>query len=231
MAHFLILELETDEGLHYPAALTFHSRNRFISNLLPLIDHATALRRVVSVFIGTLEGQIKMDDFQAWHMKLMANRDHAASITTLALEAHQRGNPSVSYVHNFPGMVRGGITRGTEGPLMAAFRAIFRVIGPLVYMPSEEAGDRHLFLSTSARYAAGAQDSTAGVPLSNGIVVARGTNGKPGSGVYSIDANGESANSQVEQTLAGLRSNGMVDTVMNTIEADIQSALATKPSA
>ncbi|KAL9083510.1 MAG: hypothetical protein Q9165_008491 [Trypethelium subeluteriae] len=224
-------KIRTDEGLHYPAALTVHARNRLISNLLPLLNHATALRRVVSVFLGTLEGQVKMDDFQGWNMKLMANRDHAASITTLALEAHQRENPSVSYVHNFPGVVRSGITRGTTGPLLTAFKTVFRVIGPLVYMPSEEAGDRHLFLSTSAKYAAGTQDRTAGVPLSNGIEVARGTNGKAGSGVYSIDASGESAKPLVEQTLAGLRSNGMVETVMNTIEADVESALATKVSA
>ncbi|KAF2229514.1 hypothetical protein EV356DRAFT_455682 [Viridothelium virens] len=224
-------KIRTDEGLHYPAALTVHARNRFISNLLPLINHATALRRVVSVFIGTLEGQVKMDDFQGWNMKLMANRDHAASITTLSLEAHQRENPSVSYIHNFPGVVRSGITRGTAGPLLTALKTVFRLIGPLVYMPSKEAGDRHLFLSTSAKYAAGAHDPTAGVPLSNGIEVARGTNGKAGGGVYSIDASGESAKPVVGQTLAGLRSNGMVETVMNTIEADIQSALATKVSA
>ena len=227
----LILEPETDEGLHYPTALAVHARNRFISDLLPLINNATGLRRVVSVFVGCLEGQVKMDDFQGWHMKLMANRDHAASVTTLSLEAHHRDNPSVSYIHNFPGVVRGGIARGTSGALMTAFKALFRILGPIIYMASDEAGDRHLFLCTSARYAAGTSDSTAGVPLSDDVVAARGTDGKAASGVYSIDYLGESAKPSVEQTLAGLRRDGMVETVENTIKADIQAALATKADA
>lgn len=215
----------TDEGLHYPAALVVHARNRFISNLLPLINNATSLRRVVSVFIATLEGQIKMDDFQGWHMKLMANRDHAASITTLSLEGHHKENPNVSFVHNFPGVVKSGITRGTSGPVLTAFKAILRLLGSLFFMPAEEAGDRHLFLSTSARYSAGVDDVTAGVPLFDGLMLARGTNGERGSGVYSIDANGESAKPQVEKTLNGLRDQGMVETVMRTIQNDIDSAL------
>lgn len=52
-----------------------------------------------------------MDDFQGWHMKLMANRDHAASITTLSLESHHRDDPNVSFVHNFPGITRGNFDR------------------------------------------------------------------------------------------------------------------------
>lgn len=168
-----------------------------------------------------------MDDFQGWHMKLMANRDHASSITTLSLEGHHNNNPNVSFIHNFPGVIKSGITRGTAGALLTAVKAIFRVVGSLLYMPLEEAGDRHLFLATSARYSAGPHDVAAGVPLSNDLALARGTNGEIGSGVYSIDASGESAKPQVEQALRGLRDQGMVETVMDRIEADIKNALAT----
>jgi len=223
------LTTATDEGLHYPAALAVHARNRFISNLMPLINNATALRRVVSVFIATLEGEIQMDDFQGWHMKLMANRDHAASITTLSLESHHKENPNVSFVHNFPGVVKSGITRGTSGAVLTALKALARVFGSLFYMPADEAGDRHVFLATSARYSAGSSDLAAGVPLSvvDGLPLARGTDGKLGSGVYSINASGESAGSKVEEALVSLRSRGMVEKVMETINADIEEALAT----
>lgn len=199
-----------------------------MSNLLPLIANATSLRRVVSVFIAGLEGQIKMDDFQGWHMKLMAKRDHAASITTLSLEYHHQDFPQVSFVHNFPGVVKSGIARGTTGALMGVFKGVLRVFGGLFYMPLEEAGDRHLFLATSARYSAGADDVAAGVPLVGPVTLARGTNGETGSGVYSIDAGGESASWAVEQVLAGLRSDGMGETVMNQIDATIESARAAK---
>ncbi|KAI4852804.1 hypothetical protein E4T44_01247 [Aureobasidium sp. EXF-8845] len=220
----------TDEGLHYPAALAVHARNRFISNLMPLINNANSLRRVVSVFIATLEGEIQMDDFQGWHMKLMANRDHAASITTLSLESHHKDNPNVSFVHNFPGVVKSGITRGTSGPVLTALKAVVRVFGLLFYMPADEAGDRHVFLATSARYSASLSDSAAGVPLSvaEGLFLARGTDGTAGSGVYSVNASGESASPKVEEVLASLRSRGMMEKVMGTITADTEKALATR---
>jgi hypothetical protein len=195
---------------------------------MPLINNATSLRRVVSVFIATLEGEIQMDDFQGWHMKLMANRDHAASITTLSLEGHHKENPNVSFIHNFPGVVKSGITRGTSGPVMTVLKAVVRVFGSLFYMPADEAGDRHVFLATSAKYSAGSSDSAAGVPVFvvDGLSLVRGTNGKPGSGVYSIDASGESASPKVEAALASLRSRGMVEKVMDTINADTERALA-----
>ena len=170
-----------------------------------------------------------MDDFQGWHMKLMANRDHAASITTLSLESHHKENPNVSFVHNFPGVVKSGITRGTSGAVLTALKALARVFGSLFYMPADEAGDRHVFLATSARHSAGSSDLAAGVPLSvvDGLALARGTDGKLGSGVYSINASGESAGSKVDEALVSLRSRGMVEKVMETINADIEEALAT----
>ncbi|THX78773.1 hypothetical protein D6D04_05548 [Aureobasidium pullulans] len=220
--------IATVEGLHYPAAIAVHARNRFITDLLPLINNATSLRRVISVFIATLEGEIQMDDFQGWHMKLMANRDHAASITTLSLESHHKDNPNVSFVHNFPGVIKSGITRGTSGVVLTALKAVVRIFGSLFYMPAEEAGDRHVFLSTSARYSAGEKDEAAGVPLSVApdLSFARGTDGKLASGVYSINASGESAGEKVEEALASLRGRGMTEKVMDTINTDIEKALA-----
>ena len=162
-------------------------------------------------------------------MKLMANRDHAAFITTLSLESHHKDHPDVSFIHNFPGVVKSGITRGTSGPVLTALRALIRVFGSLFYMPPDEAGDRHVFLATSARYSAGSSDPAAGVPLSvvDGLSLARGTDGGFGSGVYSINASGESAGPKVEEALASLRSRGMMEKVMNTINADTEMALAT----
>lgn len=83
---------------------------------------------------------------------------------------------------------------------------------------------------TSARYSHGAQDTASGVPLSNDVSYAHGLDGKDGSVVYSIDAAGESAKPQVEKVLPGLRERGMVETVMNTIQTDIEQALATRTS-
>ncbi|KAF2488395.1 hypothetical protein BU16DRAFT_601069 [Lophium mytilinum] len=223
----LQLSFKTEEGLNYPAALTVYSRNRFISNLLPLIRRGKGLRRVVTVFMATFESQIDMADFQGWNLGRMALAGHEAAITTLALEAHHKAAPEVSFVHNFPGAVESGIARGSIGGLMRFLKTVWAVLGPLVHIPLMEAGDRHLFLCTSARYSSGAEDAMSGVPLADGVALARGMDGQAGSGVYSIDANGESAGPKVERLLAQFRSQGLVERVLENIEAGINSALAT----
>lgn len=210
---------ETPEGLHYAAALVVHSRTRFIVNLLPLLQKATALRRVVSVFAATKEGPVDTKDFQGWNVPLMSQRGHASSIVTLSLETLAKKAPDVSFIHNFPGAVRSGIARGTKGAMFFMFKVVFKVIGPMVFIPTVEAGERHVFLATSARYPAGTSGNAAsGVPLAGGVAVARGTSSKIGSGIYSVDAQGESAEPKVEELLAQLRKEGMVEKVWKHIE-------------
>ena len=173
-----------------------------------------------------MEGQINMNDFQCWKLGRMETYGHEASVVTLVLEAHRKTAPEVSFVHNFPGAVQSGIARGSIGGLMRVLKTIWAMLGPLVHIPLMEAGDRHLFLCTSARFPAGPEDATAGVPLSEGLPLASGTDGQDGSGVYSIDANGESAKPKVERLLAQLRSQGMVERVWEKVESDINGALA-----
>ena len=48
-------------------------------------------------------------------------------------------------------------------------------------------------------------DVASGVALADGVAVARGTSGKSGSGVYSVDSGGESAGPKVEELLAKSR--------------------------
>lgn len=193
--------------------------------MLPLLRGLQFLRRVVSVFVATLQGEINMDDFQGWHLRLMESRGQAASVTTLALEAHHKLASEVSFIHDFPRVVKSGITRGTTGTLMGIFKAFFKIFGPLVYMSAVEAGERHVFLCTSARYPAGPEDDTNGIPLFHGLVCARGADGQIGSGVYSTNADGESAKPETEKLLAQLRKQGMVETVWRNIEADIENVL------
>lgn len=218
--------IATEEGLNYPFALTVYARSRFIAKLLPLLRRAQGLRRVVSTFGATFEGQVHMNDFQGWHLWRMAKQGHEASIIDLDLEAHHKAAPEVSFVHNFPGAVESGIARGSIGWFMRSLKTIFALLGPLVHIPLEDAGDRHLYFGTSARYCAGLEDPAAGVPLTDGITTARGTDGKTGSGVYSISETGESSTPKVEALLARFRDEGLVEQVHQQIESDIKAALA-----
>ncbi|KAK5729752.1 hypothetical protein LTR17_011718 [Elasticomyces elasticus] len=145
-----------------------HPDVNVISALFPLLRRAQSLRRVVSVYSATFEGKIHMDDFETAKLGLMAKQDHMAFITTLAMEGHHQAAPGFPLVHNFPGSVKSGIDWGSIGPLMRTLTTVFILLAPLVNIPLEEAGHRHLFLCTSARYGVGVDDKTAGVALADG---------------------------------------------------------------
>ncbi|MCJ1391791.1 hypothetical protein MMC18_004658 [Xylographa bjoerkii] len=217
---------KTDEGLHYSAALATYTRTRFIVNLLPLLQRATALRRVVSVLCATKEGPIATNDMQGLKItNMLAQRGHGGSLVTLSLEALARKAPSVTFIHNFPGSVKTNIIRGGEGPFIVALNVVSKIVGAFMdlYVPPEECGDRHVFLATSAKYPAGQDgDAVAGVPLPAGVAVARGVDGKTASGVYSIDQYGESAGPKVEELLAGFRRDGLVEKVWQDTEEQFQ---------
>ncbi|KAI9757431.1 MAG: hypothetical protein M4579_003447 [Chaenotheca gracillima] len=210
----LIFRTKTSEGLQVATSLLHYSRARFIQNFLPLLQRATALRRVVTVLAAGTEGPVDTNDFQGWNIPLMAARGHGSSLVTFSLEAFAKQAPEVSFIHVHPGPVKTGIARGTSGALMTTMKVVFTVLGPLVNMDLEECGERHVYLATSARYPpAVGGDAASGVPLGKGVAVVRGTIGKSGSGVYAIDKSGDSVGPKMEENLAKLRQGGLADTI------------------
>lgn len=208
----LLSHTETSEGLHFATAVTYYSRTRFIFNLLPLLRSASDLRRVVTVFGAGKEGPVTKSDFQAWKVSMLAQRGHVSSMTTLSLEALAKQAPEVSFIHDFPGLVKTNLARGGEGPAIYMFKQMFKVINPLLAMSNRECGERQTFFATSARFPS--KDTVAsGVPLASGMTVARGTNGQDGSGVYSVDYDGKNAGAKVEALLAKFRQEGLVEKV------------------
>ncbi|KAL9095083.1 MAG: hypothetical protein Q9165_002686 [Trypethelium subeluteriae] len=199
-------------------ALCHYSRIRFIINLLPLLQRATHLRRVVSVFAATKEGPVNTADIQGRKVSLMSAlsaRGHASSLVTLSLEKLAGTAPDVSFVHDFPGAVRTNIARG-GGAMMFLLRTASNLV--LTFIPNEESGERHLYLATSAKYPASSDTvRTSGIPLASGNTAARGTDGNSGSGVYSIDQDGESASSTTEELLAELRRNGKAKAIWDDL--------------
>ncbi|KAK9320599.1 retinol dehydrogenase 14 [Lipomyces orientalis] len=215
---------DTEEGLNYPVAVAYYARLRFIVNLLPLLRNATDLRRVVTVFAGTKEGTIHTNDFQGRNGSMLFLRGHFSSMMTFALEAVAKNAPNVSFIHVYPGFVKTNYGNDLKGPmftvLRAVFDAVFLVIGPLIATPVNETGERQLFFATSARFPEGGESAAAGVPGPKGVTVARGTNGKSGSGVYSITNDGETAPHKVEQLLDKLRKDSTAHKVWSQVEEE-----------
>ena len=167
------MRTETSEGLPFGTALITYSRNRFIVNLLPLLQQATALRRVVTAFCAGKEGPVSINDFQGWKVSALSARGHASSLVTLSLEALAKKAPDVTFIHDFPGPVKTNFFRGGQGAAIFVLNAVFKVIGPMMtWYSDQECGERHLFLATSARY----------VPSENFPSQLISTSGPPGVG-------------------------------------------------
>lgn len=215
---------DTSEGIRLAASLLHFARARFIQNLLPELQAATSLKRVVSVFGGTKEGAFDVDDLNGDKLGLtgvVKARGHAASMVTLGMEMLAKRAPDVSFIHDFPGPVKSGIGREMPGLVGISVRALAKVIGPFFNIPTSESGAYHLFFATSARYApqSGA-GSTLGVPISGNVSAARGTDGNIRAGMYSIDEKGESASPAVEQLLAGMHKDGTSEKLWEHTESE-----------
>lgn len=220
---------ESEEGLHLNAALKYYSRARFILKLLPLLEAASTIRRVVSVYFGTKEGPVNLNDIQGWNVKtaneIVKNRGHSSSMITLIHEHFAKQAPTVSFIHDFPGSVKSGIARGTTG-MLSVVLAVMKLLGPLVHIPTLESGERHLFFATSARYPAKEAVKEKAVPRGEGVQVAMGTNGVEGSGVYSADQVNESAGPEVVELLERLKKEGLEERVWVAIEDEFDRITA-----
>lgn len=210
--------------------MVLHSRIRFILNLLPLLQNAKSLRRVVSVGAATFEGVIDTNNIPGEGLPLKNWRNQIASIETLLLEEAARRAPDVSFIHTVPGVVKGGIMRDAEGGFgLTAMIALSNLLMPFIHTPPEECGERHVFVATSAMFAPGHGDAVdAGAPLDGTRAVARGSNGQVGSGIYSVNNKGESASPKVEELLAEFRENGTADKVWDYVAEDLKKITGTE---
>ncbi|KAI8577578.1 hypothetical protein K450DRAFT_191076, partial [Umbelopsis ramanniana AG] len=215
---------ETTEGLHFASALAYYSRVRFMVNLLPLLRQASGLRRVVTVFAAGKEGKIDKSDYQARYFSLLTVRGHVSSMITLSLEAVSKMAPEVSFVHDYPGAVKTNLMRVSNRILNIVAEGIMAIVGPFIFISNEECGDRHVYFATSARYGPPGQikEVASGVPLSDGVLPARGTNGEMGSGVYSLHWDGESSGAKVVELLGKLRSEGNVEQLWKHTEVEFR---------
>lgn len=112
-------------------------------------------------------------------------------------------NPSVSFVHAYPGFVKTGFAKDLPSALRAANELATTILSWWA-VGIEESGQRHLYAATSAAYPPKAGE-TGGVEVSGGGV-AKGSAGMVGSGAYLIGSDNEvRAN---EKVLRQLRSGG-----------------------
>lgn len=218
---------ETDEGLHYPMALMYYARTRFIVNLLPQLKQAQSLRRVITVAAGGKEGAVIPTDWQAENMNVLSYRRHATSMITLTLLEIAKQAPSVSFIHDYPGFVNTGMSRELTGIVPAITKVLLAPVMAILKIPIDETGERQLYFATSARFpprdhgtGTGEAASAGMVALDGGVSIATGADGTPGGGVYSIDYEAEGTGQRVQGVLEGLKTDGTAEMVWKHVEEE-----------
>lgn len=196
-------KVDTSEGLENNHALRYYSRMRFVHNLLPLLSASKAPARVVSVLAAGQEGKIEEDNLdlqKSW--SIMKAGMYAATLNSLAAEHLATLYPSISFVHVFPGIVRTPLMNKTMGSIAGS---IVSFLSRPMSISSQESGERHVFISTSAAYppAAPEDPTNAGVPLVEGVKTSVASTGKIGGGSYILNYDG--ANAANEKLMSGYR--------------------------
>ncbi|MCJ1250458.1 hypothetical protein MMC30_007686 [Trapelia coarctata] len=221
---------ETVEGIDTLASLRIYARFRIIHNLLPLLVASTS-PRVVTVLAAGREGTIDLNNLEPPSFTAAANT--SATQTTLALEELTKSYPSISFCHAFPGFVNTGIMnramRSASG-IWALPATILRwtvlPLAGLIWRKPEEAGERFVFVATSAKYPpTETKGDEVGISLPKGVGVAESSVMKNGerNGVYRLDENGESAANSA--ALAGYRQDKVDENIWKQIEAVWERAL------
>ena len=197
---------ETSEGLDRKMTTNYYARMRFIHNLLPLLRaSAPELSRAVSVLSpGQETATLNFEDLDLrQNFSLRNAMTYCVTMTDFAFEELAKANPTVSFVHDFPGGVNTGFLKESNILLRAAGSILMGVGRP--WMTSiEESGERHLFAATCRKYVS-RDGQEHGVGFGKGDS-GKGTDGELGSGAYLIGSTGEPRGN--EKALEQLRSKG-----------------------
>ncbi|KAJ5309577.1 uncharacterized protein N7443_002038 [Penicillium atrosanguineum] len=207
----LAAKYTTTEDLQLDTSLHYHGRMRFISNLLPQLKNAPHLRRVVSVFGATNEGAIHTEDFQARNLGFIPRRDHVSAMITLGLEEMARQAPSITFIHEFPGLVQTQAVDAWPGALGVIVRFVVFV-----------AGRAPCLLATSSHYPPASGSSDVSGVSAGDEKPAIGTAGATGGGVYSLAWDGEAGGSKSQEALAKLRVAGMDEMLRKHTEGEFK---------
>lgn len=185
-----------------PHALRYYTRLRFAYNLIPLLQQSPN-PRVVSILAGGQESEIDLNDLEVRNdFTFIKAAKNGTTQTTLAFEELAKSYPSISFIHKYPGFVDSGVLARllNTAPGLLYYPAMFArwLVLPIVNLISvsvDEAGERGLFLVTSARFPpAKPKTEFSGVEV-QGVPVAESSNvmDGQGNGVYRLGADDESA--------------------------------------
>ncbi|OAQ98593.1 hypothetical protein LLEC1_03107 [Akanthomyces lecanii] len=197
---------ETTEGLYKAYVLPVTSRILFSLCLLPALQRAAGLRRVVSVFAAGHEGPFDETDWAGYCSKhpIMARGHTAAMITMAHNTLAGQESPGRELHPQLPGRRQDQLWQGCQGLHGCGARGARAARAAAPQVPLH----RGLYGATSAAIPPANGAAGAGVPLSDGMPVSVGADGRPGSGSYNLDAMCERASDAVQKRLGEAKESG-----------------------
>ena len=189
--------VENEEGFDKCQALRYHTRLRFVTNLLPLLSAPQP--RVVSILAGGQEGELDFDDLElrkTGRYSIVRAGGHAAAMTTLAFEKLAKENPQVGFIHAYPGLVKSNVLANSvgKGVLGMLVRWFVQPLVGFFAISIEESGERILCYATSETIAGPAVSGHESVRLAKPTV----------EGCWTLNRDGKAAGN--EKLLSKLRS-------------------------
>ena len=183
---------ETSEGLDRKMTTNYYSRMRFTQRLLSLMQAASPqLSRVVSVLGAGEESRTSfhLNDLGLKEKFSLRNAAcHAITMTDFFFEELAKKNPTISFVHAFPGTVKTGFNKEAGFVIKAATNLALKLLSPWM-VDVQESGERHLYAASSAAYPAKSGVDGA-VELGDQSTI-KGSTGEVSSGAYLIGSDGE----------------------------------------
>ncbi|KAK3376966.1 hypothetical protein B0T24DRAFT_677819 [Lasiosphaeria ovina] len=176
----------TSEALEAAFALSYYSRMRLTSALLPLLQRAPQ-PRVLCVLNGGHEGALAEDDLAlakpgAWSAG--ASMAHTTTLSTLALDLLSAKHTNITFLHAYPGLVRTGIAAAMAAPESAGWLgrtwvAVLRgLIGSFLWLvgtTAETAGERQAYHLTGLPVDGGERQPGRAVLVDDKSEIVRGT--------------------------------------------------------
>ncbi|KAE8383453.1 hypothetical protein BDV26DRAFT_302971 [Aspergillus bertholletiae] len=215
---------ETSEGIELSTAVAYYSRLVFIRRLLPLLQAAAKPGnghfppRIISVLgTGVETTNLFLDDLtlkQPGHFSVPSYTGHVATMTSASLKrlAEQPENKNIVIMHHHPGLVSTDIFKKSWGARWNESKENKGPAAPanIARSTPEEAGERSLFLMTSAKYGGN------GVPVSEGQKGGWTVQGTSSGSLLCVGDQLETLN--LGDLLNSLEQSGAADTIWNHTE-------------
>jgi NAD(P)-dependent dehydrogenase (short-subunit alcohol dehydrogenase family) len=188
----LTSSLETPEGLELGLSVVYYSRFHFISRLLPVLRTAAKFGsgnyppRIVNVCAAGLEStEVFLHDMNLEEPGVVTISNfskHVATLVTLSLKrfAEKPENDGIVFIHAHPGLVTTDLFRKSWGDQWDD-NGYTPSSGPFSQSTPEEAGQKALYLVTSAEYGGN------GVGMPDGRSAGSTLNNQPRGSLFSVN--------------------------------------------